>query len=433
VSTREDLEAALRARPDDATLAVYADYLQAQGDPRGELIALDLTPPAMSTNGLEVRRGQLLEKWLGDDIDLQFDRDQQLWYAGDLSSTYATFNCGFISLVLADLDDVVTKLLGTSAGTHLREVSMSGSKELLRPVVDALASRSRPWLQRLAIHRPPIDSSPLLSEARCAALAQATPSLELLELSGERLMGSFTHPSLRTLAVLGSEAIDLVEGPSVPSLHTLDYAFAIDRQTPRGLVHPSRFPALRRLDFSREEPGALYLFDILGTIEVAPQITHLVVPAIRTNDDHALVQAAIDRMPLLREVEVARAYTSHSPLLELRHAWARIKLPTPFPWPPRETLLYVRLRVDGFMLDLSDLVSALEEHIFDLSADDHAIWVRFWAMFEEEFVEHAFNAADLVRALAPLADSDLAALRAHLQARIAQRPQGYLTSIRFAH
>jgi hypothetical protein len=78
-------------------------------------------------------------------------------------------------------------------------------------------------------------------------------------------------------------------------------------------------------------------------------------------------------------------------------------------------------------------VTALEEHIFDMSADDHAIWVRFWAMFEEEFVEHAFNAADLVRALAPLADSDLAALRAHLQARIAQRPQGYLTSIRFAH
>jgi uncharacterized protein (TIGR02996 family) len=176
VSTREDLEAALRARPDDATLAVYADYLQAQGDPRGELIALDLTPPAMSTNGLEVRRGQLLEKWLGDDIELQFDRDQQLWYAGDLSSSYATFNCGFISLVLGDLEGVVPKLLGTSAGAYLREVSMTGQKDVLRPAVDALASRSRPWLQRLAMHRPPIDSSPLLSEARCHALAQATPS-----------------------------------------------------------------------------------------------------------------------------------------------------------------------------------------------------------------------------------------------------------------
>jgi hypothetical protein len=153
-----------------------------------------------------------------------------------------------------------------SAGAYLREVSMTGQKDVLRPAVDALASRSRPWLQRLAMHRPPIDSSPLLSETRCHALAQATPSLELLELSGEQLMDRFTHPSVRTLAVLGSEAIDLVTGPPFPSLHTLDYAFAIDRTTPRGLLHPRRFPSLRRLDFSREEPGALYLFDILGAI-----------------------------------------------------------------------------------------------------------------------------------------------------------------------
>src|SRR5205809_526335 len=82
-ASREELEASLRGRPDDATLAVYADVLQAQGDPRGELIALELTPPQMSTNGIEVRRGQLLAKWLGDDVDLQFDREQQLWYAGD--------------------------------------------------------------------------------------------------------------------------------------------------------------------------------------------------------------------------------------------------------------------------------------------------------------------------------------------------------------
>src|SRR6186997_610143 len=100
MSTREDLEAALRARPDDQTLLVYADYLQSIDDPRGELIALDLRAPAMSLHSIENRRKQLVERWLGDDIELRHDAGQGLLYAGDLEATYATFDCGFIDLTI---------------------------------------------------------------------------------------------------------------------------------------------------------------------------------------------------------------------------------------------------------------------------------------------------------------------------------------------
>ena len=41
-AARDQLEASLRARWDRETLAVYADHLEAIGEPRGELISIDL-------------------------------------------------------------------------------------------------------------------------------------------------------------------------------------------------------------------------------------------------------------------------------------------------------------------------------------------------------------------------------------------------------
>ncbi|HEY5935628.1 MAG TPA: hypothetical protein VIU61_13355, partial [Kofleriaceae bacterium] len=75
---REDLEANLAASFDRDTLAVYADFLQSIGDPRGELIALDLQIEAHADHaapapgpryryapaGLVDRRATLLATWL---------------------------------------------------------------------------------------------------------------------------------------------------------------------------------------------------------------------------------------------------------------------------------------------------------------------------------------------------------------------------------
>jgi uncharacterized protein (TIGR02996 family) len=75
-SLREALEAALVENPDDvAAHSAYADYLQEQGDPRGEFIQVQLeledeSKPAAQRKKLQQREASLLkahaEEWLGD-------------------------------------------------------------------------------------------------------------------------------------------------------------------------------------------------------------------------------------------------------------------------------------------------------------------------------------------------------------------------------
>lgn len=411
VSTREELEAALRAHPDDATLGVYADFLQSQGDPRGELIALDLRAPAMSIQSIEVRRGQLLQAWLGDDADIAFDRDQQLWYAGDLDTTYATFDCGFIDLVI-DGDD--RGLLASAAATYLRRISARGTTEQLAALVGQIAARPRPWLTHVSLARES-GSTLLVSRSLAEQLVAATPHLEVLDLAGRNLFDRFAHPNVRELGLIGSEALDLASGPPFRALHAIDYRFDEDRPVPRGLLSPERVPALRRMDFSREEPGSERLFEMLGTLAVAPQLTKLVLPSIRTYRDHALVQAAIDRMPLLRELVFARAYEIHGRFDELRHAAARVVMPLPFPWAPRESYEDRALVVDGVTVDLDELIAMLELHYAELPEHVQGHWHQFWRA-------SAMPAAELVVALAslPLAPR-LAWLHDHLRDELSER------------
>src|SRR5215471_18789081 len=74
-SLREALEQAILADPDDrAAHMAYADYLDEQGDPRGELIQVQLAPedpalPAGERKKLQAREKKLLRahrrEWLG--------------------------------------------------------------------------------------------------------------------------------------------------------------------------------------------------------------------------------------------------------------------------------------------------------------------------------------------------------------------------------
>jgi uncharacterized protein (TIGR02996 family) len=426
VSTREHLEAALRARPDDSTLLVYADLLQAQGDPRGELIALDLRPPDQSTNGIERRRGQLLAAWLGDDVDVQFDTGAQLWHTGELEATYATFDCGFIDLFVDDRADdaMLAQLLHGPASSYLRRVSLSGPTELLTVMLSHLVTKPRPWLQHLAISRPHV-SSMLVGPELGEKLALATPNLEVLDLLGPNLLDRFAHPNVRELGITGCASIDLVDGAPLSALHAIDFAFDGDRPTPRGLFASSRVPALRRLCFAREEPGRR-AFESLGSLGVAAQLAQLEIPSIRSPRDHALVQAAIERMPMLRELAIARAYATFGERVEdFRHPWARVKLPPISPWPPRETLDRL-LVIDGFSADLGELVEILEEQYEELPEPHRATWYRFWTTVDSLQGEQAFNASDLASALGALVlPPHVAALGDHLRVRIAQRRQNF--------
>src|SRR5690242_14623380 len=62
--SRDELEDRLIAREEPVTLAVYADLLQAEGDLRGELIAVELAI-AGGAHHLAERRDELVHAWLG--------------------------------------------------------------------------------------------------------------------------------------------------------------------------------------------------------------------------------------------------------------------------------------------------------------------------------------------------------------------------------
>lgn len=64
----EELEASLHSSLDRATLEKYSDALQAKGDPRGEIIAIDLQIDVHgATPELSRRRRDRLITWLGTD------------------------------------------------------------------------------------------------------------------------------------------------------------------------------------------------------------------------------------------------------------------------------------------------------------------------------------------------------------------------------
>ena len=182
VALRDELELALLAAWNTADLAVYADHLQALGDPRGELIALDLAP--RRDRSWRDRRRAVLEEWLGPRLAASAGRLVQHGVLHELRDGHGP----------ADL-------LDGPLGAVVRGFSVPGPRDRRSPaaVVDALerlAAHPRPWLTRLAIdHAGDARCEPALRDR----LIAATPNLVELYTLGQRLFDSFRHPSLRRL------------------------------------------------------------------------------------------------------------------------------------------------------------------------------------------------------------------------------------------
>lgn len=65
----EELEAAVRVAWDREAIAVYADHLQAIGDLRGELVAIDLRIDEGNVDAaITARREQLIAEWFGAEL-----------------------------------------------------------------------------------------------------------------------------------------------------------------------------------------------------------------------------------------------------------------------------------------------------------------------------------------------------------------------------
>jgi hypothetical protein len=394
VSRTEELEAILRERWTDDALLVYADHLQSISDPRGELIAMDLSSAPYS----HPRYGELLRAWYGEyGIEVWWNADDEIWLAGR-PDTWLIFDRGLVEVVHSAADpEILLRFLGSPLGAYVHQVSLRCTGDTLGFIVEALTARDRPWLRGLSLTRVDIDGDVAVADAR--AFAVTMPHLTRLEVSGSRVIAKLDHANLVELVVSGYQAV-AAEALDVTTLDLAYWATDIDARITR-----ARYPSLRRLVLDREEPGSETVFRRLALLDVAGQLTNLQLPSLRSLRDVRDVQAALDVMPSLREVRFARAYMQYGDLgRELRHDQARIHRPTAFAWSPADEIDDVEFMIDNVRCEPDRLIRHLEEQFSELPEPIQTIWTRLWILIGRSNGrrEH-FPASELSDALAALA------------------------------
>jgi uncharacterized protein (TIGR02996 family) len=304
-----ELEAAAAAG-DPTQLAVYADALQSHGDPRGELIAIDLHAASHGVSReLDDRRAAVLASWLGPlaaEPGLRFEN-------------------GYVDLMYEPTapELVLARVLGSPAGPYLRALELTGGHERIDSAISLLGVGPRPRLRVLAVTRAGFTEAATIPAKAATALIRATPALHTLVVRGFSVFGAFAHPGLRRARVAGWDALGSLagDGPPLTELAELDFSFHRDFTAsvairPRDLARLLRgVPALQRLDLSRNRRhvtsfayahgGRVDVFAFTQDLAIKRQLTHLTMPGPIDQAEAQTLQRTIDRMPALERLELA--------------------------------------------------------------------------------------------------------------------------------
>lgn len=246
VEGNPDLEKAIRADPDSTQpYLVYADWLQAHGDPRGELIVvqhdLEGAPPAKREE-LEARARALIQRHsvhlLGELAPLADGG------AGDLE-----WRLGFLraARIRNAEEDLVRGFLGHRSALVLRRLALGGRNETrdLEPAISVLCERegARPPLLELAVG-PEAEPDEELDEyermveggvpsiGSLSPIWRAYPALSCLRVRGaDATFGTIVAPELTTLEldlVVASTNILELGRAKIPKVERLSIAFRRD-------------------------------------------------------------------------------------------------------------------------------------------------------------------------------------------------------------
>jgi len=371
-----EIEVALASQRTPELLAVYADALQALGDPRGELVAIDLRVAAHGPSPeLAARKRELVDHWLGAEL------------AARLLAIGAV-DFGFIEIPWGVNADEAEHMLA-HAGLHaaLRTFALEDTDVGLRRGIDLVCAARPPRLEHLQVVRYSFDPAdvdvPAIDDARARALVDAMPGLRAFTLAGPNVFDELVHPGVRELCLYDYNAVGslLRDGAPWPALRELDLQFSA---TPADdvlatMLSRARVPALRRLDLARNE--ALWrdqAFALVGANPIVRQLAWLRVPSVR-GDAHL---DTLERASLAADAEVivARAFEAYQPT---RAASPRLRVPPPRPWPPTDASpARLTVRIPG-QRDGTDIVPreaiALMEARFDVLAEpDRTTWIDVW-------------------------------------------------------
>ena len=411
MGARDGLEAALLASWDRETLAVYADHLQGLGDPRGELIALDLELATRSTPELVQRRTSLLTGWLGRLVP----SNPHTPWVGD------AFKFGFVDNLRLEEDDGaearLVQVLASPLAPYLKRVTIVGTAAHVATMLRGLSGDlEHPWLTELAVR---VEGPGFVDPEAVSRWIAVTPALQQLDVHGHQVFAEFPHPGVQRLRVTGATAITGMFNDGDPMLNVRELDLAVEVTdipygTPTaGPLEALQLPALRVLDLSRNEPesrrmqygeeeyddedpdaaprdaGTPTALEVLAAQPIRTQLTRLRLPSIRSRQQLERLEQIVSHMPALEEIEIVRAHYFKLPA-KLATTKAKFVRPAGWPWVavaeiPEGDIL--RVQVPGSFGDetirIADAAAVMERRFEDLDADARYAWTRFWALVDE--------------------------------------------------
>jgi len=242
VERRAELDATIDADPEDPrSYAVLGDYLQQQGDPRGEIIALELA---------------------GLDREARDRRAAHPALTPDVPASHMTWRHGFVHTASVDAAAVATLLAHPSCRFLITlAIDVLEDSDDLETAVASLADRPRGALRELELsRRPPPQSTARPGATRVDAIEldrlwPAVRSLQRLRVRHDR--ATFRTIDLPALTALGVElryhaasAVDAIAAASWPALERLELhglAGQPDRRRLAAVLSSDRIPKLRHL------------------------------------------------------------------------------------------------------------------------------------------------------------------------------------------
>lgn len=342
------LEAQLEANPDDISLyRVYGDLLQSQGDPRGELIALQAELTRLgdieraSAALLKTHRDHLL----GPLAAYMLEPESAIhihWKLGFIESLSASPSAE--AMDVEELADVLERTLAHPSGRFLRALHVFCAAPLdLAPVVAILVAAKKPAsLRTIHLGEPDLlltrklASLPRIGEVE--PLFAAFPGLEEVALGGRVRLGRIRAPHLLrfTMADCTAHAVDSLSQAEWPRLETLELAFAGDEAWT-----PAHLDTLARLLTSDRMPrlGSLHIsgfpVELARQLVASDLVERLTTLALTCGSaDNAAIEHLLERARTpgrLRHLDVSMNQLSADVVVALRQLSFHVVVSDPTP------------------------------------------------------------------------------------------------------
>lgn len=291
------------ARPGDHdVLRVYADVLIERGDPRGELIALQLAGHSEEVRTREAQLTAQLSEALRTALGQA--RMQLAWRDGFVDTVD-------IAPAGTPLKDTIRRLAEMPAARRLRRVVIRCAKPGWGPLGPHLAELARVAPQLKALRELAItermragDEVEPSAIGKVAVFARACPKLEVLELgSKDASLVDLALPSIRRLVLEPSYSLYAFEHVPMPRVEELGFAFrSVSARDSIARLLGANLPRLHTLEvkFAVGEDMRACANTILSS-KVAPQLRVL---ALRGNVlDGKAVRAIAKHAEVLRKLE----------------------------------------------------------------------------------------------------------------------------------